>query len=85
MSVINFVDDIYLLSHYEIILSTASTRVDICGLSNKILGAECNVNYHSAFTCHREVYRTELNSTESRNNLEMKYVNRGVHVACVVP
>ena len=52
------------------------------GLSKKILGAECNVNYHSAFTCHREVYRTELNSTERRNNLEMKYINRRVDVAC---
>lgn len=73
-----FADDIYLCSHDEIILPIVSTRVGICGLSNKILGAEYNVSYHSAFTYPREVYRTEINSTESRNNLEMKYINRRV-------
>lgn len=73
-----FAHGIYLCSHDEIILPTASTKVGICGFSNKILGAEYNVSYHSAFTCPREVYRTELNSTESRNNLEMKYINRWV-------
>lgn len=45
-----FADGICLHSYYEIILSAASARVEICGLSSKIFRAECAVNYHSDFT-----------------------------------
>lgn len=58
--------------------SSYSQHQPVCSLSNKIWGAECKIDHHSAFTW------AELNSTESSNNLELEERNRWMCGACRV-